>query len=195
MYGREREQSVSASMDSSPLLEVSNARPSSSSSPSSSRRGRISRIIRLMSGRRRNNGGALREPSVLVRETAADHLEERQSDWAYSRPVVILDLLWNLAFIIVSIVVLFLSRKERPTNPLRLWIVVYGAQCFVHMICVGVEYRHRRPRRNNISEGSQRPSDQGVSSYVGNPQISLNVDQTFDETDVHSQIRLVFPFF
>jgi len=57
----------------------------------------------------------MREPSVLVREAAAEHLEERQADWAYSRPVVALDLLWNLAFITVAAVVLVLrGTRTRP---------------------------------------------------------------------------------
>jgi len=59
----------------------------------------------------------MREPSVLVREAAAEHLEERQADWAYSRPVVALDLLWNLAFITVAAVVLVL--KGTRTRPCR----------------------------------------------------------------------------
>ncbi|KAJ7566594.1 hypothetical protein O6H91_02G110400 [Diphasiastrum complanatum] len=35
----------------------------------------------------------------------------------YSRPVVILDLIWNLAFVVVTVVVLILSRQERPSTP------------------------------------------------------------------------------
>jgi hypothetical protein len=147
-----------------------------------------------VSGRRGNNGRTSREPSILVRETAADHLEERQSDWAYSKPVVILDLLWNLAFITVSIVVLFLSRKERPSNPLRLWIVVYSAQCFIHMVCVWAEYRSRGPRGNHgSSEASHRASDEAALSYLQNPQADMNAGQNFDESEFPSQIRLVPP--
>ena len=64
---------------------------------------------------RRGGRRAMREPSVLVREAAAEHLEERQADWAYSRPVVALDLLWNLAFITVAAVVLVLrGTRTRP---------------------------------------------------------------------------------
>ncbi|MCI65705.1 E3 ubiquitin-protein ligase, partial [Trifolium medium] len=37
------------------------------------------RFLRQASGRR-----LMREPSMMVRETAAEQLEERQSDWAYS---------------------------------------------------------------------------------------------------------------
>ncbi|KAJ7537968.1 hypothetical protein O6H91_11G029900 [Diphasiastrum complanatum] len=89
----------------------------------------------------------MREPSMLVRETAAEQLEERQSDWAYSRPVVILDLIWNLAFVVVAVVVLVLSRQERPSTPLRIWLLGYGVQCTLHMVCVCSEYLARRRRR------------------------------------------------
>jgi hypothetical protein len=85
----------------------------------------------------------MREPSLLVREAAAEQLEERQADWAYSRPVVALDFLWNLAFILVSAVVLVLSHDESPSMPLRFWIAGYTAQCVVHMVCVAIEYRLR----------------------------------------------------
>lgn len=78
------------------------------------------RFLRRASSRR-----MLREPSMRVRESAAEQIEERQTDWAYSRPIVILDLIWNLAFIVVSISVLIMSRKENPKRPLRLWIVGY----------------------------------------------------------------------
>jgi hypothetical protein len=35
----------------------------------------------------------MREPSLLVREAATEQLEERQAGWAYSCPVLALDLL------------------------------------------------------------------------------------------------------
>ncbi|KAL5668896.1 hypothetical protein ACJX0J_021117, partial [Zea mays] len=92
---------------------------------------------------RRGGRRAMREPSLLVREAAAEQLEERQADWAYSRPVVALDFLWNLAFILVSAVVLVLSHHESPSMPLRFWIAGYTAQCVVHMVCVAIEYRLR----------------------------------------------------
>lgn len=96
----------------------------------------------------------MRETSVRVREAAADQLEERQSDWAYSKPIVLLDLIWNLAFVIVSISVLIMSRKESPSMPIRLWIVGYALQCVLHMVCVCVEYKKRYVQRN--LEGSSR---------------------------------------
>lgn len=93
----------------------------------------------------------MREPSMVVREAAAEQLEERQSDWAYSKPVVILDILWNFAFVVAAATVLFLSRNENPNMPLRLWIVGYAMQCVLHVACVCVEYRRRQRRRGQSS--------------------------------------------
>ncbi|XP_024169721.1 E3 ubiquitin-protein ligase At1g12760 isoform X2 [Rosa chinensis] len=100
------------------------------------------RFLRQASSRR-----LMREPSMLVRETAAEQLEERQSDWAYSKPVVVLDIIWNFAFVVVAATVLVLSRLESPDMPLRLWIVGYALQCVLHMVCVCVEFRRRQNRR------------------------------------------------
>lgn len=86
----------------------------------------------------------LREQSVRVREAAAQQLEERQSDWAYSKPVIALDMLWNAAFIGIAVAVMWLSAAEDPSQPLRVWIVGYVFQCTVHMACVTAEYRRRR---------------------------------------------------
>lgn len=86
----------------------------------------------------------LREQSVRVREAAAQQLEERQSDWAYSKPVIALDMLWNAAFILIAVAVMWLSAAEDPSQPLRVWIVGYVFQCAVHMACVAAEYRRRR---------------------------------------------------
>ncbi|KAJ0630662.1 putative transcription factor C2H2 family [Helianthus annuus] len=108
------------------------------------------RFLRRASSRR-----IMREPSMLVRETAAEQLEERQTDWAYSKPVVILDLVWNLAFVLVAAVVLILSQEEETMAAwLRLWVVGYAVQCVLHMVCVWTEYNNRRRSHNLDSNGS-----------------------------------------
>uniref|UniRef100_A0ACD5UDV7 Uncharacterized protein n=1 Tax=Avena sativa TaxID=4498 RepID=A0ACD5UDV7_AVESA len=115
---------------------------------------------------RRSGRRAMREPSMLVREAAAEHLEERQADWAYSRPVVALDLLWNISFITVAAVVLVLSRDENSPMPLRTWVVGYALQCVVHMVCVAVEYRMRHSQRGGatVPADEERGSDGSSSS-------------------------------
>ncbi|KAL0770054.1 hypothetical protein Bca101_035204 [Brassica carinata] len=100
----------------------------------------------------------LRESSVRVRETAAEQIEERQSEWAYSKPVIVLDVLWNLAFVFVTVGVVWLSSGEDPRAPLRFWIIGYNLQCLIHVGCVVAEYRRR---------GSNRDLDSGLSSGQG----------------------------
>ncbi|KAI9075021.1 hypothetical protein K1719_043071 [Acacia pycnantha] len=87
-----------------------------------------------------------RGPSMLVRETAARELEERRADWGYSKPVVVLDISWNMAFVVVSIVMLLLTTNEKCNTPIRVWICGYAVQCLVHVVLVWLEYR-RRARR------------------------------------------------
>ncbi|PON86463.1 43kDa postsynaptic protein [Trema orientale] len=131
------------------------------------------RFLRQASSRR-----MMREPSMLVRETAAEQLEERQSDWAYSKPVVILDIIWNFAFVVVAATVMVLSRNESPDVPLRLWIVGYALQCVLHVVCVCVEFRRRQrshSRSNSAEEGSggnlSSGSREDSSQYVSLAQI------------------------
>jgi uncharacterized membrane protein YgcG len=110
----------------------------------------------------------MREPSVVVREAAAEQLEERQSDWAYSKPVVILDIVWNFAFVVVSATALFLSWNESPEMPLRLWIAGYVLQCVLHMVCVCFEYRRRRRYQRSSSSNAVAGSDRVGGASSGN---------------------------
>ncbi|ESQ29059.1 hypothetical protein EUTSA_v10023515mg [Eutrema salsugineum] len=120
----------------------------------------------------------MREPSMLVRESAAEQLEERQSDWAYSKPVVVLDFVWNLAFVAVATAVLVLSSDEKPNMPLRVWIIGYGLQCMMHMLCVCVEYRKRNRRRSNRSPRSR--SSSSMEEEVG---LGLELGQLESESN------------
>uniref|UniRef100_A0A453P9N4 RING-type E3 ubiquitin transferase n=4 Tax=Triticinae TaxID=1648030 RepID=A0A453P9N4_AEGTS len=132
------------------------------------RRGALRRPSLRGTARLLRQGGrrAMREPSLLVRETAAEQLEERQADWAYSRPVVALDLLWNLAFILTTAVVLVLSGDESPSVPLRIWVAGYAVQCVLHMVCVAMEYRVRHGQRGGSSTAAdeERGTDGSSSS-------------------------------
>ncbi|XP_047321764.1 E3 ubiquitin-protein ligase At4g11680-like [Impatiens glandulifera] len=114
---------------------------------------------------RGSNRRMLRNPSMIVREAAAEQLEERQSDWAYSKPVVFLDLLWNVSFVAVAAGVLLLSRDESPSMQLTLWIIGYSLQCVIHIICVYVEYRRRR-RRQQYGEVLNSNTSETFSQYV-----------------------------
>lgn len=111
---------------------------------------------------------------MLVRETAARQLEERRADWGYSKPVVALDIVWNLAFVFASVMMLLWSRNEKPNVPIRVWIFVYAAQCLVHVVLVYVEFRRRRSGRRgegdveaNYEDESQEEDEEERSGVLG----------------------------
>ncbi|KAJ9171335.1 hypothetical protein P3X46_014720 [Hevea brasiliensis] len=178
---------TSDSVDTSPLLTHSIADHLLRSRrllrhPPQPLRGAAARLLRRASSRRM----MLREPSVRVRENAAEQLEGRQSDWAYSKPIIVLDVLWNLAFVGIAVVVLGLSVKEEPEVPLRLWIIGYGLQCVFHIACVIFEYRRRSGRNVGLGVNgawasgdstSGSGSDGGNSVYYGAEE-QANDDET-----------------
>ncbi|KHG00424.1 E3 ubiquitin ligase RIE1 -like protein [Gossypium arboreum] len=124
---------TSASDPHAPLLRM---RQSDASAARSS-------ALALLLGRVTGRRGA----SMLVRETAARELEERRADWGYSKPVVALDILWNTAFVVVSVVMLICTVNEKPNTPVRVWICGYALQCSVHVVLVWLEYKRRNARR------------------------------------------------
>lgn len=101
-----------------------------------------------------------RGASLLVRETAARELEERRADWGYSKPVVALDIMWNLAFVVVSVVLLICTTKENPNVPIRVWVCGYALQCMVHVVLVWVEFSRRNSRRERNRGREQSSEDE-----------------------------------
>ncbi|MCL7047020.1 hypothetical protein MKW94_010740, partial [Papaver nudicaule] len=130
-----------------PLIRSSPNGSSSPPPPSATRSNRLSLLLGRASGRR--SGGGSGGASTVVRETAAMQLEERRIDWGYSKPVVALDIAWNLAFTIVSVVFIGCTLDEKPNTPIRIWILGYAIQCVIHVVMVSSEYRRRSNRRRN----------------------------------------------
>ncbi|OWM73113.1 hypothetical protein CDL15_Pgr001227 [Punica granatum] len=81
-----------------------------------------------------------------------------------SRPIVVLDFVWNLAFILVSVAVLLSTLKERPATPLRLWLSGYALQCAFHVGFICVEYR-RADYDWLSSYGTERRQSEGDLGY------------------------------
>ncbi|XP_052174074.1 E3 ubiquitin-protein ligase At1g12760-like [Diospyros lotus] len=54
-------------------------------------------------------------------------------DGGYSKPFVVLDFVWNLAFVLVSVFVLLTTIREKPSTPLRVWIAGYSSLCLLHV--------------------------------------------------------------
>ncbi|XP_059310304.1 E3 ubiquitin protein ligase RIE1-like [Lycium ferocissimum] len=125
--------------------------PANSTVPLLNRRlGRQSSLSILLSRVTGRGGGG----GALVRETAARELDERRADWGYSKPVVALDMMWNLGFVIVSVVVLCCAVDEEPNVPIRVWICGYGLQCVVHVVLVWLEYNRRSSQGAILEEGN-----------------------------------------
>ncbi|XP_076951965.1 E3 ubiquitin-protein ligase At1g63170-like [Bidens hawaiensis] len=173
-------QSPSSSSDeSTPLLTTTTSRTRQLRGAPSLRG--AARFLRRASSRR-----MLREPSMRVRESATEQIEERQTDWAYSRPIVILDIIWNLAFIIISVSVLVMSWNEDPNTPLRLWIVGYACQCLLHMVCVRMEYkqRYRYQQQREVEESDGSLSSGGEQrEYAETERDRNNNNNNNDEDD------------
>ncbi|KAK9122571.1 hypothetical protein Sjap_012173 [Stephania japonica] len=72
----------------------------------------------------------------------------------YSKPLVIIDVVWNVAFVVVSVAVLLTTLRERPSTPLRVWVVGYAAQCLIHVALVLYEFGRRRSGACCGCEGS-----------------------------------------
>ncbi|XP_037495509.1 E3 ubiquitin-protein ligase At1g63170 [Jatropha curcas] len=145
-------------------------------------RGAAARLLRRASSRRM----MLREPSVRVRENAAEQLEERQTDWSYSKPIIVLDVLWNFAFVGIAVVVMVLSVKEETEVPLRLWIIGYALQCVFHIACVIFEYRRRLNERNVGlgASGSWRSEDtSSVSGSDGGDSVDYSPGQRANDEE------------
>ncbi|KAL3637085.1 hypothetical protein CASFOL_019384 [Castilleja foliolosa] len=76
-------------------------------------------------------------------------------DCGYSRPFLFLDMIWNLAFVLVSVFVLLATITERPSTPLRLWVFGYALQCLLHVGFVWDEYQ-RRSLDDDDDNGARR---------------------------------------
>ncbi|XP_054782993.1 E3 ubiquitin-protein ligase At1g63170-like isoform X1 [Prosopis cineraria] len=142
------------------------------------------RFFRHASGRRM----MLREPSVRVRENAAEQLEARQSNWVFSKPVVILDVVWNLAFVASGIVVLGLSVEEKPSVPLRVWIGGYLLQGAFH--CVRVTLKYRRYMQTQARSASEGQYQNGISWERGvdfNSSSGSDIGDANDSADEQDQ--------
>lgn len=62
-------------------------------------------------------------------------------DSFFSTPLVVLVVIWNLAFVLVAAFMLFTTVRERPSTPLRLWIAGYALQCLLHVGFVWIDYQ------------------------------------------------------
>ncbi|XP_062222090.1 E3 ubiquitin protein ligase RIE1-like [Phragmites australis] len=142
---------------------------SPSPSPAAARPSRLASLIGRAAGRR--------GPSMLVRETAALQLERRRADWAHSRPVVALDIAWNVAFAAAAAAVLASSAEESPVKPLRLWLVGYALQCLVHVALVCSDTRRGPALARGSASDIESAADAGADSSESDDEDDDRVEQ------------------
>ena len=73
-------------------------------------------------------------------------------DCGYSKPFVVLDVIWNLAFVFVAVFVLLATIREKPSTPLRVWIGGYALQCLLHVGFVYLEFQRKNQADFGIEE-------------------------------------------
>lgn len=99
-----------------------------------------------------------------------DDVDDRRIDdgnCAYSKPILVLDLVWNLAFVLVAAGVLLTTINEQPTTPLRLWLGGYAFECILHMGFVYLEYRRRNSDYHGAEVGISLPESRNRTRYGG----------------------------
>ncbi|KAL2895729.1 E3 ubiquitin protein ligase RIE1 [Bienertia sinuspersici] len=79
-------------------------------------------------------------------------------DQPYCKPFVVLDVIWNLGFVLVSIFMLICTIREKPSSPLRVWISGYALQCLLHVSFVYYEFRRRNHGRVSSPESHSHSS-------------------------------------
>ncbi|KAI4348556.1 hypothetical protein L6164_009266 [Bauhinia variegata] len=84
---------------------------------------------------------------------------------SYSKPILVLDLLWNLAFVLVTAGVLLSTLTECPSTPLRHWLCGYAFECILHIGFVYFEYR-RRTNDYHAAEVGPSSSHQSRNSIM-----------------------------
>ncbi|KAM3243563.1 hypothetical protein ACQJBY_055484 [Aegilops geniculata] len=163
------------------------SQPATPPPTAAARPSRLAALIGRAAGRR--------GPSMLVRETAALQLDRRRVDWAHSRPVVALDVAWNVAFAAAAAAVLAASTAESPAKPLRLWLVGYALQCVVHvsLVCSGTRRRPAAPARGpDIESGAANAGANSSESDEGNDEETM--EERASSTDRCESVNTMVSF-
>ncbi|XP_045793149.1 E3 ubiquitin-protein ligase At4g11680-like [Trifolium pratense] len=71
----------------------------------------------------------------------SDDEDDADAGCAYSRAVLVVDMVWNLSFVVVAAAVILSTLGEHPSTPLRLWLCGYALECLLHVAFVYSEYR------------------------------------------------------
>nr|XP_043625929.1 E3 ubiquitin protein ligase RIE1-like [Erigeron canadensis] len=107
-----------------------------------------------------------RGSSMIVRRNVTRQFHDWRDEFGYSFPVVVIDTIWNLAFVAVSVFMLIWTAASEETNiPLSVWICGYSVHCIMHVVLVWKEYkkRSRRMARGLSLDSSDSSSDSSIA--------------------------------
>ncbi|GAB2295634.1 hypothetical protein Dimus_029789 [Dionaea muscipula] len=98
----------------------------------------------------------------------ADSDDGSAGDGSFSKPFLAFDVIWNMAFVVVSVGVLLWTLKEKPSAPLRVWISGYALQCLLHAGLVAYEFHRRINQGDDADDGGGffSPSSRTHSSIL-----------------------------
>ncbi|KAL5729410.1 hypothetical protein ACHQM5_002369 [Ranunculus cassubicifolius] len=95
-----------------------------------------------------------------------------------------IELVVTVSQIIASIVVLSLSRDEKPQAPLFEWIVGYASGCVATLPLLYWRYRHRNNQRSELESAQPRQtSSQSNPPSEPTPYVAITVPQSSEEDD------------
>ncbi|XP_058003168.1 uncharacterized protein LOC110656064 isoform X8 [Hevea brasiliensis] len=114
------------------------------------------------------------------------------NNFYYSKPIMVLDLIWNLAFVAVSVAVLFSASRERPSTPLRVWVSGYSLQCLLHVGFVYFPYQKRMRTDHDNGDGGS-VSNEGLPYLQTHSRISPH-SILFPDQDAHQLSQCVFGY-
>ncbi|XP_076935773.1 E3 ubiquitin protein ligase RIE1-like [Bidens hawaiensis] len=122
---------------------------------------RVPMLLGLFAGRR----GA----SLIVSQNVALQMEDYREEFGYSVPVVAVETVWNLAFVVVAVVMVFWIAREERSVRLRVWICGYAVHCVANVVVLLVEYRKRRMRESvDVNSEVTGLTSGGSSSEIQN---------------------------
>lgn len=167
---------VASSSGSSPSDSRDPDPPQLEERPSNNTRAPVSQPSLLSS-----NGSNSRNASFIRR---GDGYNRRHRSPLNSGLWISIELVVTVSQIIASVVVLSLSRDEKPQAPLFEWIVGYASGCVATLPLLYWRYRHRNNQHTEQESAQPRQgSSQSNSSSEPTPYIAISVPQSSEEED------------
>eukprot|EP00249_Psilotum_nudum_P015504 c25360_g3_i1 orf=553-1917(+) len=97
-----------------------------------------------------------------------------------------IELIITLSQIVASIIVLSLSRDEKPQAPLAIWVIGYAGGCLASLPLLYWRYTHRyvqQPDRDSLTSAVASPSSPPISPHASSYSLPISQTEQHDEAD------------